>query len=271
MDAPPSSMSVLGGGVVIWGDFSRGHTGNNFSITDADLPVVGVQQENGGWCGGTLLADGWYVVTAAHCVTISARTGLIVRSDFKVAGPTNRIAIGVPYSLAASVVVHPHYSGPVTLRNDIALIRLSARLDNPHPLPLPSYQGSFLSAAENRPIVNSYGFGILPSVQNPDGSLYQDNYLRYASFLVEYCPISLPGHFCSDVSSIPQLCAGDSGGPVTIYDARGIEILVGVNSFSANDDARAGKDVRCGEDGNYSGFVDVGYYLAWIQATIATR
>lgn len=79
------------------------------------------------FCGATLISN-LHLVTAAHCIGSQLHSAFVGRrSTSECVGPE---CVSVTID---AFIVHPSYSGSQTLRNDIALLRLSAPVSNTVP------------------------------------------------------------------------------------------------------------------------------------------
>ncbi len=139
--------------------------GHGETIYTGSMPgysgVVGLSM--GGFvCTGALLPDRQSILTAAHCVTGIADTGVTVFFRTPDAGPDVQLYYGGPgYTTQGSsnVFVHPLYTGDVFDQNDIAVVRLAA--------PAPAYADSYeiYTGSDLRGVqTNITGYGSTSSV-----------------------------------------------------------------------------------------------------------
>ncbi|XP_029922221.1 transmembrane protease serine 2-like [Myripristis murdjan] len=210
---------------------------------------VSLQVEGSHRCGGAIITPYW-IVTAAHCVAGDSNP-----EDWTVyAGIMD--SLGTLFNPARSVsriVVHKDYSS-LTLRNDIALMKLSNPLDftasgNIAPVCLPNVE---LNISVPQRCWTS-GFQIIDS-----GSLH----LKEAEVsLVDRadCNTSYNGRITEDMlcagatEAGVDVCHGDSGGPLVSQKA-GVWWLIGDSSWGDQCTVRN----KPGVYGN------VTYFLSWI-------
>jgi V8-like Glu-specific endopeptidase len=82
--------------------------------------VVTVTSSIGG-CTGTLLSDGFTILTAGHCVTTAYGAALASNIAVGFLGPAGSVSVAV-----SSVTVNPGYTGDSTVGGDLAVIHLAA-------------------------------------------------------------------------------------------------------------------------------------------------
>ncbi|MDW8052244.1 MAG: trypsin-like serine protease [Armatimonadota bacterium] len=213
---------------------------------------------------GTVIANGWWVLTAAHVVA-----GANLQSV--------RFEIGQAVYQAQAVYIHPNYSG---IANDIALIELSAPVMGVTPAQI--YTGSNELGA----IGHSVGFGNTGTgatgqqnntygtkramqniidvigdivnnqfVPNPNGTFFLSDFDSPAGntntlgvFGSSPTPLGLEG----------MGAPGDSGGPVFIQVGNGW-FIAGVHSFITNSSAVYGTVL---------GSIRVSRYASWINSVV---
>lgn len=175
-------------------------------------------------CGGALTAPR-VVLTAGHCVQGTGK-------DDHIDVTAGSVDLRSPAAIKAhsvEVIRAPDFSGE-TRGNDWAVIKLDRALDLPT---LDLSQGD----RGNRGPFTIMGWG-----QTSEGSLRQQNRLRYASVPAVLDDVCAADYRQAGVELIPEdsicagkpgvdTCQGDSGGPMVRRDATGRWLQVGVVSW----------------------------------------
>lgn len=166
------------------------------------------------FCGGVLIAD-QYVLTAAHC------SEEVVPADIAVSLATNDPESEGTVVTVSKVIVHPQWQGDTSLGFDIALWKLSERVDmealGVNTVTMLGQENRVL--AEPGVLASTLGWGVtdirssrlqevhLPVIGNDSCG---NSYPRVDSFDTQIC------------AGLPQggldSCQGDSGGPLLVRD-----------------------------------------------------
>lgn len=205
-------------------------------------------------CGGSLINSFW-IVSAAHCIEG-------IRSAIAYLGSTN--AGNMPVSRSIVKAGNPSSYNPITLRDDIALLKMSQAVSfaaNIKPIVLPT--SSQASTVYTNVVLVASGFGRTASGQ-------VSNTLQFTTVIgisTADCQRSFGSLITSNIICVkgyPRvnqgICSGDSGGPLTTSGSN--PILVGVTSFGAAVGCTAGLP---------QGFTRVGSYLTWINQVVANN
>lgn len=216
------------------------------------------------FCSGSHIGDGW-IVTAAHCFKDSpnrvqlTRTGLVVLygTSSLVSGGTRAFPIIEP-------LLHEQYD-PRNLANDIALIKIPP--NSLSAVPLPTAQEDQNELATSTPLnISGWGrttengnisvdliFGVVPVT---DASRCRTAYAQ--NFFVGGGQICAGGINPND----PDTCRGDSGGPLSHYNAlTDKRTLLGITSYGEG----------CGRP-NYPGvYTRIHAYADWIRKHTGVR
>lgn len=209
------------------------------------------------YCSGTLITD-TVVLTAAHCLTGTkgARITVTKASDVAVyVGDDPSVDLATSLYAVTEVSVHPSYN-PNTLRNDIALMRLSVPASVTPVGALQSSEG--FTSSDVGSTVNFAGFGY-DETRGYGVKLQADSTLGGLGCSVSGCPDS--GDASTQVSyaqgSGVGPCNGDSGGPMFVYRTSGTYVG-GITSYG---------DANCTV---YGVSTRVDAYQSWIDAFVGT-
>jgi len=183
------------------------------------------------FCGATLVDRQW-VLTAAHCVHAPAPAVFRV-----VVGATRLSAGDGEVRRPAEIRIHPDYDGDATHGADIALIRLSAPVDDVTPLePVQPSERSRWEAGDPATVV---GWGVTSETAKAPSDELRSVRVAIQSDAAMAAPRAYGSAFlASDMIGAGRTgggadgCFGDSGGPLVI--GRGSTLRqVGIVSFGA--------------------------------------
>ncbi len=190
-----------------------------------------IQQGGNHFCGCSIVNDR-YVVTAAHCV--QGRTA----ENLRVAvGVTEQTQVGTNGQLVdvRRIVTHPNYNSN-TSDNDIAIIELANPINfnaNAQPIRIINNANRNLINLGQQTIVSGWGWTTpgqssapnhlravtVPIISNNEASRQLGRALTNNMIATSY------------VGNRQGPCHGDSGGPLTREDGRGIPYLIGAVSW----------------------------------------
>jgi len=219
-------------------------------------------------CGGAVI-DCNHVVTVAHCVKSLYPDEISVRLGDWDAGSTTELYEHMTYSVADIFLHERFYQG--SLHNDIALIRLSKKIDwdkLPHvaPICLPNPQegpkvgtkcwvtgwgkDAFMNQGDYQSILQEVDVNIV----DPNTC---EHTLRRAGLGKRFRMHH--GWVCAGGEEGKDACSGDGGGPLVCdNDKQEGSVLAGLVSWG----------VGCGEEGVPGVYTNIANYVHWIQETI---
>ena len=218
--------------------------------------IVALKQNDGQFCGGSLIAKNW-VLTAAHCLSQDDGTPLSSDNSYKVGVGAYNINDTIDYGVKR-FIVHPQYDAGTT-DNDIALIELDANVTL---VPTIAYDKSHTLVEDTQTRVAGWG-----NMNRADETpVYPDNLREALVPIIEYDTCNAPNAYNGDITT-NMLCAGyidgrrdgcqgDSGGPLIVDNT-----LVGIVSWGNG----------CGVV-NFPGvYTKVQNYATWIDEYTATK
>ncbi|CAG9856911.1 unnamed protein product [Phyllotreta striolata] len=210
-----------------------------------------------------------YVVTAAHKVYLNVNTPTAVTVLMGVWNPTN--LINVQTSTVAQIIVHEAFD-PATLKNDIALLRLTQPMvigiyNNINTICLPAAGASYVG--QTCP-VSGWGQTAFTTFDAPTNPQKQASgpIVSYATCRASMAAANLlganvdtyldpNGEICMGGMSMLDACTQDGGSPL---------VCVGPTSYSLVGLVIWGKN--CGMANVYGVYVNIPYYLSWIQGKV---
>ncbi|XP_058577648.1 complement factor I isoform X1 [Neofelis nebulosa] len=205
-------------------------------------------------CGGIYIGGCW-ILTAAHCVSVSkAHHYQIWTSFLHLLRPEEELVV----QLVNQVIIHENYNGS-SYENDIALIEMKKHSNRkecvlPNSVPACVPWSPYLFQPNDRCIISGWGR------EKDNQKVYS---LQWGEVrLIDNCSKFYPGRYfekkmeCAgtDDGSI-DACKGDSGGPLVCQDINNVTYVWGVVSWGEN----------CGKPEFPGVYTKVANYFDWIS------
>jgi len=228
---------------------------------------VGILTIGSAYGSGTVIADGSWVLTAAHVVDFGTP------SEWSFVLGTNT------YSVAA-IILHPNWTGDIADGHDIALVKLNSIVSGVMPAQI--YTGdpnNLLGAVGYSVGYGGHGDGLSGYTDFDDNARAMENVIdafvgdvflsdfdhpdgttnALESFGSDANPLNLEGNGAP----------GDSGGPVFVVDANYSSwYIAGVHSFIADVGPPIGNENPDARYGDLTGSTRVDLYADWINSTV---
>lgn len=212
-------------------------------------------------CAGTLIDKNW-VLTAAHCTFMLERRWPN-DSDAYVFLDTVDLSKPGRSFVVKEIVSHPEYN-PVTLHNDVALVRIDTSNAKPPVSPI-AFEGPPVKDMLGE-IGSILGWGITTSSFSKDHheqiqvvqSAIIDNEVCFSSSV--YPELRTRPVFCArSLFKYHNVCFRFGGSPVALYDKKGLLYVAGLVSWPAECSSATRKP---------NVFNDVHFYIPWIRSVI---
>ena len=255
-----------------WGIVRRDDVADSQYINLANQPqFAAVGKVFGAGAGsGTVIANGWWVLTAAHVV-------------FGVPASSVSFQIGAATYNAQNVYIYPGYSG---ITHDIALIELNAPVVGVTPAQI--YTGTneigkhghsvgygLTGTGTTGFINNTYGTkramrNVIDLIILPDGTINPNGTILLSDFDSPAGTNNSLGPWGSSPTPLDlegMGAPGDSGGPVFILEG-GVWYIAGVHSFIGDLGPPAGNGQADASYGDILGSTRVSSYAGWINSVV---
>ena len=233
--------------------------GETVNITERPYQVALIEEGSGFFCGGTIIDEEW-ILTASHCLedldetdVIQVLTGNSLSSDSE------------GLKEVEEFFMHSEYD-PITLDNDIALIKLASPLRlsaSIQTIDLLTQEDIDNGLIDPGVLATVSGWGITDEGTTSDTLKSVD--VPIVDFDVANSADSYDGELTENMIAAgyqeggSDACQGDSGGPLVVpNDDDSDVILAGVVSFGNG----------CGDENFYGIYTNVAMYTDWINDII---
>ncbi|XP_054852745.1 coagulation factor IX isoform X1 [Eublepharis macularius] len=227
--------------------------GRNSKKGEVPWQVYLLNNEQKGFCGGSIINENW-IVTAAHCIESGPVT--IVAGELR----TEEKDYTEQYRSVIRIIPYPAYNSSLRYHNDIALLELDSPLElNSYVTPICIADKDFTNSLLKFGTSTVSGWGRL-AYQGREASILQvlkvqlidrATCLRSTRFSI------VPSMFCAGHPyEAKDTCQGDSGGPHAT-DMEGTWFLTGITSWGE----------QCAMKDKYGVYTRVARYVKWIRET----
>nr|XP_006012037.1 PREDICTED: complement factor I [Latimeria chalumnae] len=220
---------------------------------------VAIDHDGKSDCGGTYIGGCW-VLTAAHCVRphkhlhYRVKIGLLNKREY-----TENVTDSIPVE---EVLIHENYN-PSTYENDIALLRLKNVYKVEECLPHSEFIFPACIPWSDYVITTGFSCSVSGWGRAEDSSTVQ--HLRWGSVdIIKNCSAIYKGRFFDGMEcagkedGTTDSCKGDSGGPLTCFDAQGTAYVWGIVSWGE----------KCGLAGYPGVYTKVSHYFEWLSKRV---
>ena len=222
----------------------------------AALVVPGFTNDaDGSFCGATVIAP-YAFLTAAHCIIQDQPTQhTLTPADLVVVtGRTDLSQTSGQRLAVRKMVTHPGFGAPTPLADDVAVVLTTTPTTS-----LPILRDTQPPVEGDTGLALGWGATDI----SPDVPTNYPAMLQEASLPILASDACVDAFVICGGSSVPNICIGDSGGPLLVTRA-GVTRLAGVASAILTGNAST---PVCGIDS--SQFMDVSRYNTWIDAQLA--
>mmetsp|Transcript_10999 Transcript_10999/g.35026 ORF Transcript_10999/g.35026 Transcript_10999/m.35026 type:complete len:376 (-) Transcript_10999:87-1214(-) len=219
--------------------------------------VASLRDRNGHYCGGVLVGDGSWVLTAAHCVSDKTLPTVIALGQYN---PRDRPEPGSVWVAPKQVIIHEYFN-PFMLFNDVAVIELHERVTSIAPAQLATSP----TQDHDKQRATVVGWGAVKQ-NGKDSRTMLKTRIPIVSF--SECT-ARRAYRRNEIDPTVNLCAGfqkggkdacqgDSGGPLFTTDENGHDLIIGLVSWGEG----------CARKYKYGVYSRISSLSGWIHSVI---